>query len=85
LEKQPTHSDLMKEIVELKKRLEKLEPKKTEVEVMLDKLKELLPQKEYVPYPYYPYYPTYPHYPWAVITYTSETSTAGATTTGNIC
>jgi len=78
MEKQPTHSDLLREIEELKKKVEKLEPKDVLAPYrdLLDEIKKVMPQKEYVPYPYYPYYPRpyYPTYPEPWIFYTSGTA-----------
>ena len=75
--KEPTHSDLLKELVELKKRVEKLEPKNEfdKYRDLLDEIKKAMPEKEYVPYPWYPQ-PWYPDWPWrpTYFTYTSGTT-----------
>ena len=57
----------MKKIGELEKRLEALEPKDdlAEYRKLLDEIKKVMPEKEYVPYPYpYPWYPYQPTQPW---------------------
>lgn len=85
MEKQPTHSDLMKEIEKLKKQVSELKPKDelAPYRDLLDQIRKAMPQKEYVPYPVYPspYNPWYPGTPW--ITYTSGTTGITVDTLGN--
>jgi hypothetical protein len=88
LAKQPTHSDLMKEIEGLKKRLEKLEPKDelAPYRDLLEEIRKALPQTEYIPYPY-PWYPTpwqpyYPRDPWIITYWASNASTSSPNSEG---
>ena len=81
LAKQPTHSDLLREIEELKKRVEKLEPhdELAKYKELLDEIQKAMPKKEYVPYWPAPYDPNpYHPYPWwigPIYTCTSGSST----------